>query len=91
MKPKRLLKQRYASIQEAKDAKTFGILVGLKPGQKHLDDALKTKALAEKHGKTAYLLAGREITPERSNGVPRHRRLREHGLSTHLLGCAWKI
>ena len=60
----KLLKQRYASIQEAKDAKTFGILVGLKPGQKHLDDALKTKALAEKTGRAAFLLAGREITPD---------------------------
>jgi 2-(3-amino-3-carboxypropyl)histidine synthase len=60
----KLLKQRYASIQEAKDAKNFGILVGLKPGQKHLDDALKTKALAEKTGRSAFLLAGREITPD---------------------------
>jgi len=60
----KLLKQRYASIQEAKDAKTFGILIGLKPGQKHLDDALKTKALAEKSGRAAFLLAAREITPD---------------------------
>jgi 2-(3-amino-3-carboxypropyl)histidine synthase len=60
----RLLKQRFASIQEAKNAKTFGVLVGLKPGQKHLDTALKVKALAEKHGKAAFILAGREITPE---------------------------
>jgi 2-(3-amino-3-carboxypropyl)histidine synthase len=60
----RLLKQRFASIQEAKGAKTFGVLVGLKPGQKHLDNALKAKALAEKAGLVAFLLAGREITPE---------------------------
>jgi 2-(3-amino-3-carboxypropyl)histidine synthase len=60
----RLLKQRYASIQEAKTAKTFGILVGLKPGQKHLADALKAKTLAQKMGLSAFLLAGREITPD---------------------------
>ncbi len=60
----RILKQRFASLQEAKKAKTFGVLVGLKPGQKHLDNALKVKAIAEKAGKTAYMLAGREITPE---------------------------
>ena len=60
----KLLKQRYASITEAKDAKTIGILVGLKPGQKHLDDALKTKAIAQKTGREAFLLAGREITPD---------------------------
>ena len=60
----KLLKQRYASITEAKPVQTFGILVGLKPGQKHLDDALKTKALAEKTDRSAFLLAGREITPD---------------------------
>ena len=61
---KKILKQRFASIQEAKNAEKFGIFVGLKPGQKHLDNALHVKALAEKNGKAAYLLAAREITPE---------------------------
>ncbi len=60
----KILKQRFASIQDAKKAKKFGIFVGLKPGQKHLDNALHVKALAEKHGNAAYLLAAREITPE---------------------------
>ncbi len=60
----KILKQRWSCIQEAQNAKTFGILVGLKPGQKHLDEALKVKDLAEKQGKTAFLLAAREITPE---------------------------
>jgi 2-(3-amino-3-carboxypropyl)histidine synthase len=59
-----LLKQRYANITAARDAKTVGILVGVKRGQKHLDHALKAKALAEKSGRTAFLLAGREITPD---------------------------
>ena len=60
----KILKQRWACIEEAQHAKTFGVLVGLKPGQKRLDDALKIKELAEKNGKTAYLLAVREIIPE---------------------------
>jgi len=60
----KILKQRFASIQEAKNAKKFGIFVGLKPGQKHLDSALRMKELAEKNGRTAYLLAAREINPE---------------------------
>ena len=60
----RILRQRFASIEEAKKAKAFGVLVGLKPGQKHFDVALKVKELAEKNGKTAYLLASKEITPE---------------------------
>ena len=59
-----ILKQRFASIQEAKKAKTFGLLVGLKLGQKHLETALKTKELAEKHDKSIVLLAGKEFTPE---------------------------
>ena len=60
----KILKRRFASIQQAKEANTFGILIGLKLGQKHLDRALKAKKIAEKRGKTAYLLAGREISPE---------------------------
>jgi 2-(3-amino-3-carboxypropyl)histidine synthase len=60
----KILKQRFASIQEAKNAKKFGIFVGLKSGQKHLDSALRMKELAEKNGRTAYLLAAREINPE---------------------------
>lgn len=60
----KILKQRYASVHQSKNAKTFGILVGVKPGQKHLTNALKAKELAEKHGLVAFVLAGREITPE---------------------------
>ena len=60
----KIIRQRFASIQEAKNAKKFGIFVVLKPGQKHLESALHIKELAEKNGKTAYLLAAREITPE---------------------------
>jgi 2-(3-amino-3-carboxypropyl)histidine synthase len=60
----KILKQRYASIKEAQRAKNFGILISLKPGQKHLDEALKIKEVAEKNGKTACLLAVREILPE---------------------------
>lgn len=60
----KILKKRWACIEEAQGAKAFGVLVGLKPGQKRLDQALSVKALAEKHGKAAYLLAIREITPE---------------------------
>jgi 2-(3-amino-3-carboxypropyl)histidine synthase len=60
----KILKQRFASIREAKNAKKFGIFVGLKPGQRHLDNAINIKELAEKNGKVAYLLAAREINPE---------------------------
>ena len=46
------------------NAKTFGVLIGLKLGQKRLEEALKVKEIAEKNGKTAFLFAIREILPE---------------------------
>jgi len=60
----RIIKQRWASIEEAKTAKIFAVLVGLKPGQKKLEEALNVKKRLEGDGKTAYLFVAREITPE---------------------------
>jgi 2-(3-amino-3-carboxypropyl)histidine synthase len=60
----KILKQRWVCVEEARHATTFGILVGLKLGQKHLDAALKIKEMAEKNGKMAFLFAIREILPE---------------------------
>jgi 2-(3-amino-3-carboxypropyl)histidine synthase len=60
----KVLKQRWACIGEAGHAKTFGVLVGLKLGQKRLDEAIAVKESAEKNGKTAVLLAVREVVPE---------------------------
>jgi 2-(3-amino-3-carboxypropyl)histidine synthase len=60
----KILKQRWASIEEAKHAKTFGVIIGLKPGQKRLEDGLKVKEIAEKNRKTAFLFSIREILPE---------------------------
>ncbi len=60
----KILKQRYVSIEEAKGAKIYGLLISLKPGQKHFDEAMKIKETIEKMGRTACLLAVREISPE---------------------------
>jgi 2-(3-amino-3-carboxypropyl)histidine synthase len=60
----KILKQRWACVEEAGRAKTFGVLVGLKVGQKRLDEALQIKELIEKNGKTAFLFAIREVLPE---------------------------
>jgi len=60
----RILRQRWASISEAEKAESFGVLVGLKTGQKRLEEALKIKEKLEKSGRKATLLAVREITPE---------------------------
>lgn len=59
----KILKQRFASIKEASRAKNFGVLLGIKPGQKHVEEALKIKDAVEKMGKTACIFAVREIQP----------------------------
>ncbi|MGC9345219.1 MAG: diphthamide synthesis protein, partial [Candidatus Bathyarchaeales archaeon] len=51
-------------IEEAKKAKTFAVLVGLKPGQKRLEEALSIKKKLEKNGKTTHLFTVRDINPE---------------------------
>jgi 2-(3-amino-3-carboxypropyl)histidine synthase len=60
----KVLRQRWACIEDALKAKVFAVLVGLKPGQKRLDLALNIKEKIERSGKTACLFAAREITPE---------------------------
>ena len=60
----KIFKQRWSQIQEAKKAKTYAVLIGLKPGQKRMDEAAQLKQKLEKEGKNAYLFAIREITPE---------------------------
>jgi len=60
----RILKQRWANISEAKKAEKFGVLVGLKSGQKRVEEAVEAKEKLEKSGKKATLLALREVTPE---------------------------
>jgi len=60
----KIRKQRWASIENAQKAKTFGVLIGLKPGQKRLEEAWDLKRKLEKMKKRAYLLSIREITPE---------------------------
>jgi len=60
----KILKQRWATIADAKKAKTFGVLVGMKTAQRKLDEAVEIKKKLEEAGKTVYLLAAKEIIPE---------------------------
>jgi len=60
----RVLRQRWASISEAGRAERFGVLIGLKSGQKRVMEAVEIKEKLEKSGRRATLLALREITPE---------------------------
>lgn len=61
---KRIISQRWATIEEAKGAKNIGIIIGLKTGQKRTEEAEKIKEKLVEAGKNAFLLALREITPE---------------------------
>jgi len=60
----KVVKKRWASIEEAKQAKTIAVLVGLKPGQKQLENAVDLKQKLEEKGKSVYLFAVREVIPE---------------------------
>jgi len=60
----KIKKQRWTSIQEAQKAQNFGVLIGLKSGQKRLDAAMQVKEKLEKKGKKITFLAVREVTPE---------------------------
>jgi len=66
----KIIKRRWASIEEARRARNFGVLIGLKPGQKKFDQALQIRNLALKHGIAACLLAAKEITPETFQEFP---------------------
>jgi len=57
-------RQRMANVSESKKAQNFGILVGLKSGQMHLQRAFEIKSKLQNRGKKAVVLALREITPE---------------------------
>jgi len=60
----KILKQRWAQICLARAAEKFGVIVGLKSGQRKLEKAVEIKQKLEAVGKQAILLALREITPE---------------------------
>lgn len=63
-----MLKQRFATIALAKDAKKFGILLSTKPGQMNTELADRLKKKISAVGKKAYLLAMDEIMPEKLVG-----------------------
>jgi 2-(3-amino-3-carboxypropyl)histidine synthase len=60
----RVMKQRWANIEEARGGNEFAVLVGLKAGQMRLEQALQIKRRLEEKDKSVCLLAINEITPE---------------------------
>lgn len=61
----KLQKKATLAIYKAAEAKTFGVIVGLKEGQMSKTTALKFKRELEKEGKTVQLLALTDITNDR--------------------------
>ena len=57
----RIMRQRYAIMAKALDAKKWGVIIGMKPGQKRLELAKRIKEVAG----DAVLITIREISPER--------------------------
>ncbi len=60
----RVLRQRWAAIARAQDAKVFGILVSKKIGQIRMEMAKDLKALAEKHGRQASVFLLDLVSPD---------------------------
>ncbi|MBM4248054.1 MAG: diphthamide biosynthesis enzyme Dph2 [Euryarchaeota archaeon] len=60
----RMLRKRFAAMELAKNARIFGILLGLYPGQLRRRKALELKRLLEHEGREAYILAARRFDPE---------------------------
>lgn len=60
----RLLRQRMGLIFAVDNAKSFGILIGEKPGQMRRNLAIRMKNLLKKHGKKGYLLAMDHVGPD---------------------------
>jgi len=58
----KVVKRRWAEISEAREAEEFGVIIGLKPGQCNIEVARAIKQALEENGKSAALLALREIT-----------------------------
>jgi len=54
--------KRWTSIVEARNARNFGVIVGLKPGQTNIQAATNIREELEKNGKKTVLLSLREIT-----------------------------
>lgn len=62
-------RKRFAAIALAKEAKSFGILVSTKSGQRYKEVALECKKLIEENGKKAFLLAMDLVREEYMAGV----------------------
>ena len=61
----RILRQRYALVERARNAGSFGIIVSTKPGQSNPQVAMQILKQLEDKGKRAVLFYADEIVPEK--------------------------
>ena len=61
----RIIRQRYAMVEKARQANSFGIIISTKPGQCNPTIALSIQRQLEENGKKAVLLYADEIIPEK--------------------------
>jgi 2-(3-amino-3-carboxypropyl)histidine synthase len=60
----RIRKQRWASIQKARQSLHFGVLIGLRIGQQRMEAALLIRDILAKAGKRTTMLTVRELMPD---------------------------
>ena len=58
-----ILRQRYGAITRSKDAKIFGILLGLKRGQQRIELANKIKDMLDSKEKNSYIFVINNFSP----------------------------
>jgi 2-(3-amino-3-carboxypropyl)histidine synthase len=61
----RIVRQRYAMVDKARQANSFGIIVSTKPGQSNPQVALSIQKQIEEAGKKAVILYADEIVPQK--------------------------
>ncbi len=63
-KRERFLRRRWAAVARARGARSFGIIIGEKPGQRRVGLALRLESMLESRGYEAYLLHLSEVVPD---------------------------
>ncbi len=61
----RIIRQRYAMVEKARQANTFGIIVSTKPGQSNPTIAMNIQRQLEENGKKAVVLYADEVVPDK--------------------------
>ncbi len=61
----RIIRQRYAMVEKARQAHTFGIIVSTKPGQSNPTIAMNIQRQLEENGKKAVVLYADEVVPDK--------------------------